>query len=217
MSEKTLFTVIIPTMNRYDSLKRTLQHLVKSSVQPNEIVVVDQTQDKMLAAQIHKLCKDISDYIKYIKEEEASLTKARNIGIKNAHNDILIFMDDDVDVKEYTFENIVSIMSNDDKISMIGGLNDNDIMCHKNSSLGYIFGKSSYKNRYIGHVTKAMYSRFPEHCEKLTSTQWAMGFFFVVKKSLLEKWNIYFDEHLKYYAYAEDMDLTYSYYKKSKE
>ena len=44
-----------------------------------------------------------------------------------------------------------------------------------------------------------------------------MGFFFVVRKSLLNKWDIKWDEKLISYAYAEDLDFSYSYYKQAKK
>ena len=39
-----------------------------------------------------------------------------------------------------------------------------------------------------------------------------MGFFFAVRKSLMDKWNARFDENLRSYAYAEDLDFSYGYY-----
>lgn len=67
--------------------------------------------------------------------------------------------------------------------------------------------------RNEGHVTKAVFGRFPERCGEQTPTQWAMGFCFAVRRSCVERWQLRFDEHLQYYAYAEDLDFTYRYYK----
>lgn len=53
--------------------------------------------------------------------------------------------------------------------------------------------------------------------KKATETQWAMGYFFVVRKRLCQEWNLCFDENLRSYAYAEDLDFTFSYYKKAKQ
>ena len=44
-----------------------------------------------------------------------------------------------------------------------------------------------------------------------------MGYFFSVRKSLLEQWECVFDENLSRYAYAEDLDFTARYCMKAHE
>ena len=39
-----------------------------------------------------------------------------------------------------------------------------------------------------------------------------MGFFFAVKRDFIVEHNCIFDEHLQYYAYAEDLDFSYGVY-----
>lgn len=36
-------SIVIPTMNRLESLKRTISHIVSGNVLPQEIIIVDQT------------------------------------------------------------------------------------------------------------------------------------------------------------------------------
>lgn len=43
-----------------------------------------------------------------------------------------------------------------------------------------------------------------------------MGFFFAVRKSLIDKHGLRFDENLQRYAYAEDLDFTYRFYQFAK-
>lgn len=38
-------SIVIPTMNRLDSLKRTISYIVQSTVEPLEVIVVDQSTD----------------------------------------------------------------------------------------------------------------------------------------------------------------------------
>ena len=63
----------------------------------------------------------------------------------------------------------------------------------------------------------SMLGRFPSSVDSITDTEWAMGFFFVIRKSLQKTWNLWWDEQLISYAYAEDLDFSYGYYKKCKE
>ena len=127
---------------------------------------------------------------------------------------IIVCSDDDVDVLANTFNKIAEVMS-DKTIAMIAGLDTNTVLAEGNRG-GYFFGTKSYRKRKIGHVTKSMLGRFPISVNDITDTEWAMGFFFVIRRNLQLKWNIWWDEQLTSYAYAEDLDFSYSYYKEAK-
>ena len=203
-------------MNRYDTLKETLDSYARAAVVPDQLIVVDQTVDVDLRRQIEELVWSYSGRFKEVSYsflDHPSLTCARNRGYRLANNEIIVCSDDDVTVEPDTIKNIEEIML-DERIAMIAGINSRD--GYSNSKLGYLFGKKSYRHRNIGHVTKAMLGRFPEKpVEGMVDTQWAMGFFFVVRKSNIDKWNLYWDEKLTSYAYAEDLDFSYNYYRQS--
>lgn len=207
-------SIIIPTLNRVSSLARTLGFISKSSIPPDEIIIVDQSP-RDTAEKTKKLCDSQTLKIKYIHINEPSLTGARNAGIELCKNDIAIFMDDDVDIGTDTIKNIL-VLFKDNSISMVAGIDSGSPM--KRLSLpSLIFFRSSFFKRYKGHVAMAGYGVFPQNPQAETPTEWAMGFFFAIRKSLAQKWGLKFDENLKYYAYAEDMDFTYRYFLKSKE
>ena len=205
-------------MNRPDSLERTLNVMASSNGLPNQIIVVDQSEtieDRIKNELILRSFENKFIDVKYVIQNVPSLTKARNNGLAYVANEIVVMSDDDVDVKPDSFAHIHQLFQ-DETIAMVGGINELDNLAQQ-SLLGVLFGKSSYRKRYIGHVTKSVYGRFPLHCEETTPSEWAMGFFFVVRKSLTDRWGIRFDEHLQYYAYAEDLDFTYNYYKHAKK
>lgn len=210
-------SVVIPTMNRIDSLIRTVNKLRTGTVIPNELIIVDQSTDAETSFKTKQYLENIETSIKcrYVYQDVPSLTKARNNGMRYVSNEIVIQMDDDVDVDSNTIENIVALFSKYDDLSMVAGINRGG--GPSNSIVGYIFGKKSYQKRNIGHVTHSMYGRFPQKYEGEIETEWAMGFFFVIRKSLFEKWNLQWDENLKGYAYAEDLDFSYNYYICSKK
>lgn len=209
-------SVIIPTMNRPDSLKQTLDCIVMSVKKPSEIIVVDQSINPEIADLNRKYAEecDAEVNVKYLYQSVPSLTKARNYGIQQATNDIIVCSDDDVDVKRRTFEIIEEVMT-DDNIAMIAGLDINTKLSNK-SKIGYFIGTKSYRKRNIGHVTPSVFGRFPIAVSGITDTEWAMGFFFVIRRSLQVKWNVWWDEQLVSYAYAEDLDFSYNYYKHAK-
>ena len=207
-------SVIIPTLNRPDSLLRTFEFMEKSSILPDEVIVIDQTQDKNVAGRIRNICDSSKLNIKYTWISTPSTTITRNIGFSLANGEILVYMDDDVDVKQDTFSNVREIFS-DESIAMAGRLSGSSI--NRVNYLGVLFGRFSLSRRRIGHVTKSVLGRFPVKVEEHTDTEWAMGFFFCIRRKLMEEWNLRFDENLKYYGYAEDLDFTYRYFKKARK
>lgn len=217
MSENSVpVSVLIPTMNRPHALKRTLDGYLNAEFTPSQIVIVDQSVNETDSVAIKKILSNINGIeIIYVHQEVPSLTKARNNAFKLATQEIIICSDDDIDVYSDTVKRVYDLMKNDSSVAMIAGLDDN--MSMKQSKVGYIFGTKSYKNRKIGHVTFSMLGRFPENVSKKTNTMWAMGFFFVIRRSLASKWKLQWDEKLTEYAYAEDLDYSYGYYKKAKE
>jgi len=212
----TSIAVLIPTMNRPQSLKRTLAALMAGYTLPRHIVVVDQSKDSATRIENMSIVDKYKTTVKttYYYQDTPSLTKARNHAMGLADEDILIFSDDDVDVKKDTITNVQRIMS-DNQISMIAGLDE--LTPPSNSIIGYFMGTKSFRRRNTGHVTGAMLGRFPEHIFGTQKTEWAMGFFFAIRKSLAVKWGLEWDEKLISYAYAEDLDFSYSYFKKSRE
>lgn len=208
-------SIIIPTLNRPIALQRTINELMSSEYIPSQIIVIDQSENKMnqkLNKQALRICDDISATYHY--QEPPSSTKARNTGLDLCRNDIVIFSDDDVDVNHDTLINVFRLLSNQ-KIAMIAGIDEN--MGISKTMLGYIFGVKSFRKRNIGHVTESIHGTYPNKVTGQVNTQWAMGYFFVCRKSLINKWGIRWDETLTSYAYAEDLDFTYSYYKKAAE
>ena len=213
-NELSKVSIIIPTLNRASSLARTLGFISKSSILPDEVIIIDQSPIDT-AEKIKELCDSQTLKIKYIHVSEPSSSKSRNIGLELCKNDIAIFMDDDVDIGIDTIRNIL-ILFRDNSISMVGGI-DSGSPPKKLSLPSLIFFRSSFFKRYKGHVSMAGYGVFPQNPQGETPTEWAMGFFFAIRKSLAQKWGLKFDENLKYYAYAEDLDFTYRYFLKSRE
>ncbi len=90
-------TVVIPTANREDLLKRSLDSILNQSLLPERIIVVDNGIDRCLK---DEKTPDIVEIIRTTPNIGAS--KARNLGLENVKTDFVAFLDDD-DVwdKEY--------------------------------------------------------------------------------------------------------------------
>ena len=207
------FSLIIATMNRLETLIQTFAELEKTSVVPNEIIILDQSTESAVINGIKRLSMSTKFHIRYYHLDYPSLTHARNVGLQYAKNDILIYMDDDVSVETDTFRNVCKIME-DETIALIGGL-DSSTEKGKNP-FGYFFGfKSHFRKNLGGYVTSAMYGRYRSGFTGWAKTEWAMGYFFVIRKSLAERWDLEWDERFILYGYPEDLDFSYRYAKKA--
>ena len=89
-------TVAIPTYNREQVLINTVQHVLAQGRPADEILVIDQTpeHEAKVARQLSRWHADGS--IRWLKQEEANLSAARNRALLEATSDIVIFLDDDV-------------------------------------------------------------------------------------------------------------------------
>lgn len=215
-----MISIIIPTYNRPQSLERTLMGIYKSKVKPEEIVIIDQSEDENIQeayVDVINQYKATDISIIYSRLQPASLTAARNEGVKIAKEEIYICMDDDVDIDCELIGKITDIMS-DEKIALIAGL-DKLSSEVEDSFISYFIGTKDRKKSGTGYVAKSILGRYPRLSVIKTEipTEWAMGYFFVVRKSLLEKFDIKWDEKLKGYAYAEDLDFSVRYCNKAKE
>ena len=204
-------SVLIPTMNRSNTLRNTIESYLDADYIPDQIVIIDQSKNESDQNDneniLKELCENKVDY-KYVYQKEPSLTKARNTAISFAKNEIIICSDDDIIVYNNTLRYINEIMKRND-IALIAGIDDNSKV--STSKIGYFFGTKSFSKRNIGHVTKSVLGRYPQKIKGETATEWAMGYFFVIRRNLIEKWGIKWDENLIGYAYPEDLDFSYWY------
>jgi glycosyltransferase involved in cell wall biosynthesis len=89
-------SVVIPTLGRDEVLVETINYLLNLSQVPDEILIVDQTdvhakkiEDKLL--QLHHSKKIVWKRIKF-----KSITHAMNIALREAKNERVLFLDDDI-------------------------------------------------------------------------------------------------------------------------
>ena len=78
---------------------------------------------------------------------------------------------------------------------------------------GILIVVSGFSGSGKGTLMKELLGRYPDNVTAITPTQWAMGYFFTVRKSLCDLQGIKWDETLSSYAYAEDLDFSFSYYR----
>jgi len=95
-------SVVIPTHNRWPILRDTLSSLVKQTVLPLEIIVVDDGSTDGSAAELTawQQTADPPFDLKILRQQNAGAAAARNRGIDCASGDLVLFLGDDTIAEE---------------------------------------------------------------------------------------------------------------------
>ncbi|HMA53628.1 MAG TPA: glycosyltransferase family 2 protein [Acidobacteriota bacterium] len=208
-------SVIIPTRNRVNSLIETLTSIGRGAFLPREIIIVDQSDVPLDKSEL-RAAVDGTVSLKVLYLEAPSSSQARNEGAAAATGDILLFMDDDVLLDARSLSELARVFE-DEQIAFVDAMHTGKAPPQGRypDILGVLFMRKKLL-RKGGYVCKgAMVGRYPDRVHDIVDTEWGMGFFFAVRKRLFDRYGIRFDENLRSYAYAEDLDFTYSFCKKA--
>ena len=211
-------SVIVPTRNRPEILKRCLDSIVQSHCYYayHELLIVDNSDDEAKIRLNRQIAQELD--VLYCQEIRPGLSFARNTGIKAATGDIIVFADDDFVVEKDWIKNLVP------------NYGDNEVMCCTGRMLPYRQDEaSSVFNRVMGYDKgdrKRIFTADDINFLKLLKTvplighmrlgdktpvPWAVGAGFCsFRKCIFEEVG-YFDENLRVgkVSAGEDMDMFY--------
>ena len=91
MGLMTIVSVVIPTFNREVLIQRALHSVIKQQNVRTEIIVVDDGSTDNTERVIREKFKSV----KYLKKNNAGVSSARNVGIKNANGNFIALLDSD--------------------------------------------------------------------------------------------------------------------------
>lgn len=213
--QKMQVSVIIPTYNRVRDLNECLDSLLLQTVLPNQIIIVDNSKNNKSENLIKSRetdfgTKDVClDYIK--NERENSLTVARNIGVKSAKGEIILFLDDDVVLDRNYIKEILSVYREKPRAVGVQGF----IKREKPSNIKRLFKKMFFlfhleKNGC--RVLNSISATYPHRLEKIITCEWLSGSNHSYKRFVLEEFA--YDEKLKKYSSGEDFECSYRVFKK---
>ena len=102
------FSVIVPTKDRPDYLKRCLRSLASQSMQPIEIIVIDDSEStSQIQSDIHG-----SAEIKILHScQQMKVGEKRNLGAMLAKGEFLVFVDDDNELSPTCIVNLLAHVS----------------------------------------------------------------------------------------------------------
>lgn len=155
MIDTKLISIIIVTKDRFEDLKKTIEHTIRTDFlgySNYELIVVDSSKDE--------IARNIADLVKGIKKcsnvpityiyQKANMPAARNIGIRYAKGEIVLFIDDDLFLQKMALSYIIFDFVAFKDAGVVGGRVFETIVGH--SLLG-TWGKPGVRINPFGLIT----------------------------------------------------------------
>lgn len=179
-------SLIIITKNRPKELYRCLSSVFKQSILPTEVIVVyNRTSDLVLL-------KKLPLKLETIFCSQANKSIARNMGIRKAKGDLLVFLDDDCVVKKNWLTNIVDFFKNNPRAKIVMGNNQSPI----NDDMFSRMENQDLNNWFKQHLIEG---------GQKAKTMLLDSKNFAVRQAFLVSTNVHFD--LRFKNYYEDIDF----------
>ena len=216
-SEKT--SLVIPTRNRPNYLKKTLDQIDNFKISFLEIIIID-SSDVEYENEINNLVKKTN--IKFFKSKP-STSLQRNIGIEkmSSRNEFVMFLDDDIIFSENMFQEMnKTILANTNNKNIIGyGFNQ----IQKVKENNFI---EKIKNNFLFNS----FQLYPNKPGKVALSGWQSKIL-NIKNDIFVDWvyttaciyrsnqirHLKFDDNFGTYAYLEDLDFSLNFFKSKKK
>lgn len=207
-------SVVIPTYNRSKDILETLNSLGHFK-ELKEIIIVDQSTSE----DTKELIKSLRNKkIKYLYSKIPSITRARNLGVKNASekSKIICFIDDDVTLGKNYFSEMLKIFNSNSDAKAAGAffhIEDLSFLGKIENIIKKLFFIRYYENN--ARIISAYGNTYPSKLTKIITAQWLPGVNMAYNKEIFKEQE--FDENLLGYTVAEDIDFSYRLFKKYPE
>lgn len=201
-------SVVICTLDRAEELWQTVGLLLKQTINPKEIIIVDAGDLGSMQQELKEEIEAREIEFVYLKDRP-STTRQRNLGAEKASGEVLFFVDDDVDLHPGYLANVLHVYYEDKQrtIGGVTGINADVVLPRHGSILKQLF---LLRERRASGRARMKRSNFPilvtcspylEQCDVMPST--AVSY----RSDVFSKYR--FDDSLDGYVMAEDLDLSY--------
>jgi glycosyltransferase involved in cell wall biosynthesis len=116
-------TVVLCTYNHWQSLAKALESIAALRLPEAdewEVLVVDNNSSDQTRQVVEEFCRRYPDRFRYLLEPLQGKSHALNAGVREAHGDVLAFLDDDVTVEPTWLQNLTAPL-NDGEWAGAGG------------------------------------------------------------------------------------------------
>jgi GT2 family glycosyltransferase len=206
-------SVVVPTYCRVDDLSELFGSLLKQTVKPFEVIVVDDTPDdtiSVLCETYKAVFESVGSKLIYVKNPRMrSLTISRNLGVKLARGELIMFLDSDVILHSDYVEKILEVFGKYPNALGVQGwiLNSGK---DKLDRFSQILNKIFFLDRSAKDSCK--FSEYPAILTKIVNCEHLSGANMTYKRAVFSEFK--FDESLEKYCYMEDVLFSHSVFKK---
>lgn len=201
-----LISVIIPTYQREEPLRDTLEDVLKQDYPNLEILVIDQTLEHTETIKTYLEQLEKTGKINWFKVNWASLPGARNYGVRRAKGEIILFIDDDVQLPAGYLQNQANNYNNPEIGAVAGRVFDR--MKLSDSQREY---QGEYTIEYLPSEAMdpgiAWYYIDLVHTIKPQQVISVRGCNMSFRQEIFTKYNIWFDERFRGSAVREESDF----------
>ena len=204
------FSVVIPTYRRAASLEATLTSILRQGDAVREVIVVSQSEDEAHEGAVRMMTTlgMGSNQLRLLRLAAPSSTAARNAGIETSTGDWIIFSDDDVIWPDGLLDRLTAKLSAAPDIAMLAARDlsqPNVQLSAAQRCFGALFAVNAWSELTEGRIMPSIQGRYPSPIRGDVLTEWAMGYWFAVRRDHLVAHRLRFDERMTRYAYAEDL------------
>ncbi len=212
-------TVIVPTYNRPKELEEFIQSLLKQTVKPSELIVVDDGELESIPL-VKQLAIAGIDTI-HTNKSIPGLTESRNKGISLAKGDIILFFDDDVILHPDYLEEILKVYTSVPyaQIGGVGGMMINTpsrgLFTVVRKIIEIVFLNSWLKEGHIlksGFFTDLQEQEYP--LQETIEVDYLPGCAMSYRKEIFSEFS--FTAKYRDYGFGEDKDFSFQVSKKYK-
>jgi len=134
-------SVIIPTYERPDELRRCLATLLRQTALPTELIVVD--DGGLGQIPLGEELARAGVRCRYVKKDRPGLTESRNAGIEISTGDVIVFLDDDVTLEPGFIEGLARAYARDpeQRIGGVGGVIEPERPLTASRRVRYLFDR----------------------------------------------------------------------------
>lgn len=202
--------LVIATRNRADHLLETVEGIVRQSVLPGELCIVDSSDDPPGTREaIEGLCSAAGLPLIYEHPSGRGSCHQRNRGVKLTSGDPVIFTDDDVWLSPDCHTELVA--EYDRWGPELGGLCGADLVAREMAVLSVLwrrlFGMSTWTPEATGRMKAGFYVDGISQSAGVKRVEYMNGWLMSYRRHVLEQFE--FDEAMPGYAQKEDMDLAF--------
>jgi GT2 family glycosyltransferase len=210
-------SVVIATYRRASSLGRTLSTIAAQQRRPDEIIVIDQSpsEERPSVAAAIETVSHAGLNVRTIWSDVPSSTHARNLGLKVATGDWVIFSDDDVDWPASVTGDFVAKIKESPELVMLAARDSLTTAAPRpiwRRAVAAFFLTNTFRPLLHGKVMVCMQAHYPQPIVGDMETEWATGYWFAIERVFVEAHRLQFDERMSRYAQAEDMLFSHQVY-----